>query len=64
MKLPTLGELTLELAQQLLQICKDEIAKLKPKAYKIRCKEIIGRLEGYVKEGKENAAEEMRRIIT
>ena len=64
MKLSTPGELTLESAQQLLQICKDEIAKLKPKAYKLRCKEIIRRLEGYVKEGKEDAAEEIRRIIT
>ena len=49
MNLPTPGDSTLELARQLLQIYKDKIAKQKPKAYKIRCKEIIGWLEGYVK---------------
>ena len=52
------------MAQQLFQICKDKIASLKPKTYKICCKEIIGRLEGYVKEGKEDAAVEIRHIIT
>ena len=64
MKLPTPGESTLESAKQLLQVCKDELAKLKPKAYTLRCKENIARLEGHIKVGDEEAAEELRQIIT
>ena len=64
MKLPTPGESTLESAKQLLQICKDKLTKLKPKAYKLRRKENIERLKGHMKAGDDEAAEELRQIIT
>lgn len=64
MKLPTPGESTLESAKQLLQVCKDELAKLKPKTYTLRHKENIAQLEGHIKAGNAEAAEELRRIIT
>ena len=62
-ELPAPSRTTPEQVQQLLQICNEELERLKPIAPSLRNKHKISRLEHHIKEGNKEAAEEMRRIM-
>ena len=62
-ELPAPSRTTPEQVEQLLQICKDEIERLKPIAPSLRKKHNIERLGHHIRQDNKEAAEEMRRIM-